>query len=94
MPNSNDDLENRLKKLSDKLEIQNPDNNENQPTDKSGVSFAFRISTEIIAGIVIGGFLGYYTDEFFQTKPLFLIIFLLLGVAGSFLNIYRNIKNV
>jgi ATP synthase protein I len=92
MVNSDKKLEKKIQELSDKLE---DTRTSNKPTDKtaSNMSFAFKISSELIAGIAIGGFVGYYADEYFQTKPLFLIIFLLLGVAASLLNLYREIKN-
>ncbi|MBT4921677.1 MAG: hypothetical protein HON23_01530 [Rickettsiales bacterium] len=92
MPDSNKDIDQRLKNLSEKLTPEdNPE--ENQVEINKHMSYAFKISAELIAGIAIGGFIGYYCDKIFLTKPLFLIIFLLLGVAGSLLNIYRDIKN-
>ena len=32
-------------------------------------------------------------DDFFNTKPVFFIVFILLGVAGSVLNIYKLAVN-
>ncbi|MBL6784801.1 MAG: AtpZ/AtpI family protein [Rickettsiales bacterium] len=91
MTQENQNLQDKIKNLSDKIDAtKTPEKEIIQP---SNLSFAFKISAELIAGITIGAFAGYYFDKFFQTKPLFLIIFLLLGVAGSLLNLYRDIKN-
>jgi len=92
MINSDKKIEKKIQELSAKIEDTQVSK---KPTDNtaSNMSFAFKISSELIAGIAIGGFAGYYADEYFQTKPLFLIIFLLLGVAASLLNLYREMKN-
>ena len=92
MTDKKKDLENRLDKLSSELENKKQVSNNTTPNPPSNVSYAFKISAEILAGIFVGLFLGYYTDKIFQTKPLFLIIFLLLGIAGSLLNIYKEIN--
>jgi len=52
-----------------------------------------RIVVELIAGIVVGSAIGYLVDGLFDTKPLFFIIFMFLGVAGSVLNIYKLADN-
>lgn len=56
------------------------------------VSDVMRMSIEIVAGIVVGTFIGYWLDKLFDTLPLFLILCFCLGVAGSALNIYRMVK--
>ena len=92
MAESDNNIEKKIKVLSAKLDTGNkPKETSKEATPN--MSYAFKISAELIAGIAIGGFIGYYIDKFFITKPLFLIIFLFLGVAGSFLNIYKDIKN-
>ncbi|TZE81304.1 AtpZ/AtpI family protein [Calorimonas adulescens] len=42
--------------------------------------------------IILGIVLGRALDLNFQTQPIFLIIFLLLGVTGTFFNMYQYIK--
>ena len=57
--------------------------------DRSGIAQAWRISSEFIAGIVVGGALGYAIDYFAGTSPFGLIIFLLLGFGAAILNVLR-----
>jgi len=52
-----------------------------------------RIVIELVAGIAVGAAVGYGIDGVFDTKPLFFIIFMFLGVAGSVLNIYKLADN-
>lgn len=53
----------------------------------------FRIGTELLSGVLVGAAVGYFLDRLFATKPLLLIIFLFLGGAAGFLNVYRFVKN-
>ncbi len=52
-------------------------------------SAGFRILGEFVAAIVAGLLIGYLIDRVLGTLPAFLIVFLLLGMAAGFLNIYR-----
>ena len=51
---------------------------------------ALRAAADLTAGILVGGFLGYWTDRWLHTTPLFMIVFFFLGFAAGFLNIYRS----
>jgi ATP synthase protein I len=53
------------------------------------MSLGFRVVTELVAGIVVGGGLGYLLDKWLGTKPFLLILLLILGAAGGFWNIIR-----
>ena len=44
--------------------------------DKSFSSVLTRVATELLAGLIIGASIGLVMDKWFNTKPLFLIIFL------------------
>ncbi len=53
------------------------------------MSLAFRVMSEFVAGVVVGCLLGWQLDEWLSTTPLFLIVFLALGTAAGFWNVYR-----
>ena len=55
-----------------------------------GMTMAFRVVTELVAGILVGGAIGWGLDRLLHTKPLLLIVFGLLGTAGGFWNIVRQ----
>lgn len=55
----------------------------------SSASDGWRAISDLVAGIAVGGFLGYHGDEWLQTRPALLITGVLLGMAGGIMNIYR-----
>lgn len=50
---------------------------------------SMRLATELFAGIAVGGFLGYYLDEWLGSSPFGLIICFFLGAGAGFRNILR-----
>jgi ATP synthase protein I len=59
-----------------------------QPTD-TAMAKAMRAATELVAALMVGGFLGYWLDTWLNTRPLFMILLFFAGFAAGFLNIYR-----
>ncbi len=55
----------------------------------TGYGTALRLSSEFIAGIVVGAGLGWIVDRFAGTSPWGLIVFLLLGFGAGVLNVLR-----
>ena len=56
----------------------------------AGFGQALKLSSEFIAGIVVGAGLGWLIDLAAGTSPWGLIIFLLLGFAAGVLNVLRS----
>lgn len=50
---------------------------------------AFRIATDFIAAVAIGALIGWGLDRWLETKPWFLLLFFILGVAAGLLNVIR-----
>jgi ATP synthase protein I len=51
------------------------------------------IGISIVVATFIGFGLGYFIDTYFGTRPVFMIIFLLLGVAAGFVGALRTINS-
>jgi ATP synthase protein I len=51
-----------------------------------------KAAAEMIGGVVVGGVLGWYLDQWLNTKPWLFILFFLLGSAAGMLNIIRSAK--
>ena len=84
-----------LEELSKK--INNIDNQQKDLIIKkkvSGAGFGFKISTEIIAALVVGVGIGLIVDNYFNTKPFGLIIFFIFGALAGFLNVYRVMRRI
>lgn len=60
-----------------------------QNSDTSGYAQAMKLSSEFISGIVVGGGLGWFIDQWLGTLPFGLIVFLLIGFAAGVLNVMR-----
>ena len=55
---------------------------------------ALKISTELVAAVVVGSIIGFILDGWFDTKPLLTICFFLMGVAAGMLNVFRSAKRM
>jgi len=87
--------EDKITKLKEKIEdIENKKLNESKPKKESGAGFAFKISTELIAALVVGVGIGLIVDNYLGTKPFGLIIFFILGAFAGFLNVYRVMRRI
>jgi ATP synthase protein I len=56
----------------------------------SAMGEALKLSTEMIAGVAVGGFIGWALDRLFGTAPILMVVFLILGAAGGILNVIRS----
>ena len=55
---------------------------------------ALKISTELVASVVVGSTIGFLLDNWFDTKPLLIICFFFMGVAAGILNVFRSAKKM
>ena len=88
------DLSNRLKDLSDRIAAEKSDQAAaRQPSSRydgaKDYSKGYRLASEFVAGVLVGGLLGYGLDYLLGTLPLFLIVLLLFGFAAGILNMSR-----
>ena len=56
----------------------------------SGYARGFRLSSELVAGVLVGAGLGWLIDRWLGISPWGLIVFLLLGFAAGVLNVMRT----
>ncbi|TWG89601.1 ATP synthase protein I [Mesorhizobium sp. J18] len=88
------DLDRRRRELEAALASRRPKEPEGGGDSKSdgvgGFGNALRLSSEFIAGIVVGAGLGWFIDRMAGTSPWGLIVFLLLGFAAGVLNVLRS----
>ena len=53
-----------------------------------------KISLDLFSSILVGSMIGLGIDNFFSTKPIFLLIFLVLGIIAGFYNLYKSAQNL
>ncbi|MCO4823668.1 MAG: AtpZ/AtpI family protein [Amylibacter sp.] len=54
----------------------------------------WRMVTELVVGLLLGFGFGYGLDLFFETLPIFLIIFTMLGFAGGVRAMMRTANEI
>lgn len=55
----------------------------------TAVGIAFRFVTELVVAVAVGVGLGWLLDRWLHTRPIFLLVMLLLGAAAGILNLMR-----
>ncbi len=60
----------------------------------AGIGFAFRIGTELVAGVVMGVAIGLALDYWLDSQPWFMIVFFFLGAGAGMLNVYRTVTGI
>ena len=55
---------------------------------------AVRLGTELVAGVAVGGFIGWALDQGFGTAPILMVVFLLLGGAAGIIGVMRTAKRM
>lgn len=94
MASPDDDLTRRSQELEAKLAARRPaaddKNGASGSGSTSGYGQALKLSSEFVAGIVVGVGIGWLIDTMAGTSPWGLIIFLLLGFAAGVLNVLRS----
>ena len=92
-PPSLKDLSARLVKLREQAGLE-PDGKENATggpprQDASLMGMAMRVGVELVAGLAVGGGIGWLLDGWLGTSPFLLLLFVVLGAAAGMLNVYR-----
>ena len=87
-----------LEKISTRLEIAKKKiknvQKDNIDSNAASLGKALKISTELVAAVVVGSTIGFILDNWFDTKPLLTICFFFMGVAAGILNVFRSAKKM
>jgi ATP synthase protein I len=88
------DLSARLRRLGDRLDqVRASQPSEPTPdasrTDRSGMARGLRLSSELVAGVLVGGAIGYALDYWLGIRPWGFIVFVLLGFVAGVVNLMR-----
>ena len=88
----------KIKEIATRLEIAKKNIKDTQKnkegSNAASLGKALKISTELVAAVVVGSIIGFILDGWFDTKPLLTICFFIMGVAAGMLNVFRSAKKM
>jgi len=87
-----------LKEISTRLKIAKKNivnfDVKNKGSNAASLGKALKISTELVAAVVVGSTIGFLLDNWFDTKPMLTICFFFMGVAAGITNVFRSAKKM
>ena len=87
-----EDFKTRLKIAKSKLQKKGLEKDDK----KKGVFLgnAFKLGSELVAAVAVGTIIGFILDNWFDTKPILIIIFFIFGDAAGITNVFRAAKRM
>ena len=83
------EIEERLRKAREKRgEVRQVE----APNSKLGI--AFRLVTELMAAVIVGGAMGWGLDRLLGTGPFLLIVMFMVGVAAGIFTVVRSAQQM
>ena len=83
------ELEAKIKALHEQVVGKVPDR-----LDRQGAGLAVTIMSDLLGGLIAGGVIGFLIQQFFDTKPFILGIFIFLGGIAGLLNVYKYVRRI
>jgi ATP synthase protein I len=86
-------LDRRLSEIRDSRKIgtdQPGSTSDDRAARASAMARGLRLSSELIAGVVVGAAIGWGIDHLLSTSPFGLIVFFLLGFVAGVVNLVRS----
>ena len=84
----------KIKSLNQRIQKAKKKSNLGQNKPPSPIGKAMKIVVEIVAAMAVGLVIGMLIDNYFDTRPIFIIIFFLLGSGAGILNVFRVAKSL
>jgi ATP synthase protein I len=86
-------LDRRLSEIRDSRKIETDQSGNEQDAAQakaSAMAVGFRLSSELVAGVLVGAALGWGFDRLLSTSPWGFIVFFLLGFVAGVVNVVRS----
>ena len=84
-----DALGKRLREARGKTEDVSPESEDKNQPAANALSLAFRVGVELISALAIGVAIGWLLDQWLDTRPWLMLVFIFLGGGAGILNVYR-----
>ena len=84
-------LDHRLSEIRDNRKAETDQSGDGDSAARaSAMARGFQLSSELIAGVVVGAAIGWGFDKLLSTSPFGLIVFFLLGFVAGVVNVVRT----
>ena len=81
-------LSERIRQLEERQEPARLNNNR-AAMSSNGLAMAGRVTTELVAGLVVGTGIGWALDQWLDTTPILMVVMFFLGAAAGMMNVWR-----
>lgn len=86
--------DNRLKDIERRINAMQQEKQKGDQPSRSALpkgmgAIMGRVATELVAGVIVGAFIGWVLDNWLGTSPLFLLVLFFLGAIAGMLNVWR-----
>ena len=86
-------MNSNLKKFKERLK-NIEENKFKKKTEPNGLGVGMKVSLDLISPIIVGILIGLGFDKIFSTKPIFFLIFLLLGIITGFISVIKSMRSL
>ena len=59
-----------------------------------GMAYGFRMASELVAAVLVGGLIGFFLDYLLGTSPWLFIVLFLLGFVAGIVNVLRAYRRL
>lgn len=93
MVENNDDQ--KLKALDARLKAaRGVEESEVEEAQPSALGVAWKLGMELVVGVCVGAFIGYWIDIWFGSNPVGLLVMIFLGFGAGVRNVYREAEKL
>jgi ATP synthase protein I len=93
-PLQSKDFAARLRALRERVRPADDGEGPGRGAPQTPAGWVFRLSVELVVGLVVGGGIGWLLDRWLGTSPLLLILFFLVGAAAGMYNVVRAAREI
>ena len=94
LPPKSKDFAARLRALRERVRPSDDGDDPGRGVPQTAAGWVFRLSVELVVGLVVGGGIGWLLDRWLGTSPALLILFFLVGAAAGMYNVVRAAREI